>query len=439
MHADRQMADYIRKRNESADYTQHLGLIARVRSDFEQLSILLRDVKEESQSKLWERFDEKDKDRKRFPRIQRIILYIDDLDRCPEKTVFEVLQAVHLLLAFPLFVVVVGVDPRWLLHSLELHSGALQATDGVNGDATEQDLYWQPTPLNYLEKIFQIPYTLLPINKTGFANMVDALASDGQAQPVPDPEPELPRTRRKAKEPSPAPTLHTDVAPAPEDATAPPGPQEEPTVSLAPKTKPATQPSKTIDRNPSHLRIEKQERDFMKRLYNFIPSPRAGKRFVNIYRLLRASVEDKERASFVGNTYRGDYQAALLLLAILTGFPNEATELFRVLVEEKPQSSWWTFIESFKARMVPELPAGKVVARADSDNIAARSGRSVSSTPSPITGDSLRRNWTALYANLDGVKRNLEDRSCDVFTVWAARVARYSFQTGRVVLYQNLN
>jgi hypothetical protein len=32
--------------------------------------------------------------------------------------VAEVLQAVHLLLALDLFAVVVGVDPRWLLHSL---------------------------------------------------------------------------------------------------------------------------------------------------------------------------------------------------------------------------------------------------------------------------------------------------------------------------------
>lgn len=46
--------------------------------------------------------------------VERIVLYIDDLDRCPPKRVVEVLEAVHLLLAFPLFVVVVGVDVRWV-------------------------------------------------------------------------------------------------------------------------------------------------------------------------------------------------------------------------------------------------------------------------------------------------------------------------------------
>ena len=47
------------------------------------------------------------------------MLYIDDLERCEPDQVVQVLQAVHLLLAMELFVVVVGVDPRWLLRSLQ--------------------------------------------------------------------------------------------------------------------------------------------------------------------------------------------------------------------------------------------------------------------------------------------------------------------------------
>ena len=67
------------------------------------------------------------------PLVDRIILYIDDLDRCPEANVVEVLQAVHLLLAFPLFVVVVGVDSRWLLHSLQSRMTQFQGK-GAPGD-----------------------------------------------------------------------------------------------------------------------------------------------------------------------------------------------------------------------------------------------------------------------------------------------------------------
>jgi len=38
--------------------------------------------------------------------FSRIVLYIDDLDRCPPDSVADVLQAIHMLLFFPLFVVV---------------------------------------------------------------------------------------------------------------------------------------------------------------------------------------------------------------------------------------------------------------------------------------------------------------------------------------------
>ena len=34
-------------------------------------------------------------------KLERIILYIDDLDRCSDDKVMEVLEAVHLLMAFP--------------------------------------------------------------------------------------------------------------------------------------------------------------------------------------------------------------------------------------------------------------------------------------------------------------------------------------------------
>jgi hypothetical protein len=189
MRADRQAADFIRARHQSTDYTQRLGTISRVRSDLKHLSTLLRDVKKEAQEEfekemkdrqtLKEKEREKEKKPKLFPQIDRIILYIDDLDRCKEETVVKVLQAVHLLLAFPLFVVVVGVDPRWLLYSLQQSSRAFQKGKGEDDNEAAEAAKdsWQSTPLNYLEKIFQIPFSLRPIGKTGFGKMVDRYAS----------------------------------------------------------------------------------------------------------------------------------------------------------------------------------------------------------------------------------------------------------------------
>ena len=106
------------------------------------------------------------------------MLYIDDLDRCPEKRVVDVLQAVHMLLALPLFVVVVGVDSRWLLHSLRLHSRVFQAQPGqIDGFSEEERVHWQSTPMNYLEKIFQIPYAMRPMQPSGFKALIDDLTA----------------------------------------------------------------------------------------------------------------------------------------------------------------------------------------------------------------------------------------------------------------------
>src|SRR5262249_5434867 len=152
------------------DYSRHLGLIARARLDFGKLSELLAATRAEAGGA--------PDAVPSLPRVDRIILYIDDLDRCPEDKVVDVLQAVHLLLAFPLFVVVVGVDSRWLLHSLRQRSKAFAGQNGAEaGLSAEEIAEWRTTPLNYLEKIFQIPFTLRPMAQTGFGKLIEDLTA----------------------------------------------------------------------------------------------------------------------------------------------------------------------------------------------------------------------------------------------------------------------
>jgi hypothetical protein len=435
MRADRQMVDFIRRRYESSDYRENLGTIARVRADFKHLSTLLRDVRKESEKELEEikaRQAEKEKERKEkdtnasplFPRIDRIILYIDDLDRCQEKNVVDVLQAVHLLLAFPLFVVVVGVDPRWLLHSLQQHTSAFQEDNKSDegSENREEDLRWQSTPLNYLEKIFQLPFTLRPIGKSGFEQFVNAFAAPRIITTErfdSAPQPQFPAHEKKANE-GPLLGYAKEAKPADQEAK-----------NQAPPIQNAALPiSQPIDRHPEHLRIEERERVFMKTLYELIPSPRAGKRFINIYRLLRASVEDKERDGFVGNDGGGEYQCALMLLAILTGYPAEATEILGTLLKEQYKGKTWKqFLESLLAKMHKE----KNVAQGapTSESRPERSGGQAFIFTAP---DTLR--WEELFTKLDRIENNLNDRLCEGFVRWAPRVARYSFQSGRVLLHQ---
>ncbi len=137
------------ERKEADHYRRHEGMVATLRRDLEEMSRRLTATST----------------RGRSADLERIVLYIDDLDRCPPKRVVEVLQAIHLLLAFPLFVVVVGVDSRWLLRSLDMF---LREKEG------QEDPRTASTPQNYLEKIFQISQCLRRMSPTGYADLISA-------------------------------------------------------------------------------------------------------------------------------------------------------------------------------------------------------------------------------------------------------------------------
>ena len=346
----REMADFVRVRQSSNEYKSRLGVVARARDDFEELSRLLAKDMADNDVPAAVGVGAGQTGAADPKAIEQIILYIDDLDRCKEKEVVAILQAVHLLLAFPLFVVVVAVDPRWLLHSLRVESGVFAAKQEGLTDDDEDGLGWEATPLNYLEKIFQIPFALRPMGQTGFGAIVNHLVGyeelaadhgDGRGNadefraagtpPVADtgngsgPSPVQPAGQpRPAGEDVP----QRDDAPAPaEDDVASDAPEE-----LEPETRP-------VEMNPRSLDISDDERQYMAQMYPLIGTPRGAKRFVNVYRLLKASHPVAEQGQFANSAV---HRPVLLLLASLTGFPRETAEILRELVENEPEGLWWT-------------------------------------------------------------------------------------------------
>lgn len=439
LRADRQMSNFIISRNESRDYTSHLGVIARARDDFQRLSDLLENVQKQIEEEKKGEPSQKQKngeaaeEKLLLPRIDRIILYIDDLDRCPEDKVVDVLQAVHLLLAFPLFVVVVGVDSRWLLHSLKQHSRAFQPErnrsrsetgPGDDGALDEEGLHWQSTPLNYLEKIFQIPFSLRPMQPTGFADLVERLTEPKKPPPekkIPESAvPSEPIGKPQQKDPS----KPSGVTPAQEAQPQPPDPTPGPTVSAASLlSQNGGQTEKPSDKKTTvfkRLDLRKEERNFMKLLHPLIPTPRAAKRFVNVYRLFRALNEEDK--AFRGSKERAEHRAVLVLLAILTGHPTQGTEFLRDLLDGKAKErSWWKFVDGYRSRAEPK--PGGAASQAEAEP------------------------WRQFFEKIDDVRKDLSsainqreigcqdfDESCDAFVKWAGQVSRFSFQSARVVL-----
>lgn len=444
LRADAHLSEFIAERRESTDYTQHLGVVARARRDFERLSDLLRQGNSQS-SEASERTGTAT-----LPKIDRIILYIDDLDRCPEDKVVEVLQAVHLLLAFPLFIVVVGVDSRWLLHSLKQRAGIFRDSDVPDdGMSDEERVHWRSTPLNYLEKIFQIPFSLRPMERDGFDRLIEDLApAVGETWPASNTGFESSTSRIPLVDAARATAVGPASHPAANSAASlpegrPVTPQGDAQARIrapfamgggstgkgeaAPALEGpsgATDDEAPIDLNPAHLKISADEQALMKEVFPFIPSPRAAKRFVNVYRLLRATVDREDWSRFLGADGTGDHRAVILLLAMLIGYPSEGTEILRDLVENPPKCSWWEAVVGYRdrGRLAPDL------------STPLATGGAKATTPSE-EGEFLR--WRELLTKLGKMRQGQvirEREPCTVFSVWALRVARYSFESGRITM-----
>jgi len=145
------LLEFIANRLEEGGYVERLGLLHQVQQDIRQLTDgLFSSALCVKGGIVGRRTDIKNV---LFPRgSPRVVLFIDDLDRCPPARVVEVLEAVQLLVKTQLFVVVMAMDVRYITKALE------KAYEGV------LDRRGAPSGLDYIEKIVQIPYRTRPIS-----------------------------------------------------------------------------------------------------------------------------------------------------------------------------------------------------------------------------------------------------------------------------------
>ncbi|HEX6086910.1 MAG TPA: P-loop NTPase fold protein [Thermoanaerobaculia bacterium] len=312
--AGRQLARFIDDRSASDDYRKLLGVLATVRDDFQKLSVLLdRSVQERAE-------DAADKE---LYGLDRIILYIDDLDRCHPARVVEVLQAVHLLLAFKLFVVVVGVDARWVSESLrQKHRTLWGGRSSVPGYAVQ--------PHDYLEKIFQVPFWLEPMQPATTATYIRNLLMEDIA-PEDDPQrPPQPRARGG---------VHANGGAAAHGGSQSSGGHAAAT---------------SIDDAPKQLALRDREVEYMESdpIAELVGrSPRTAKRFVNTYRFFRAGVPARRIEEFVAETGVPEYKRVLLLLAIVVGAPDVSVEVFSELRKADAQTTLADFAAALRTKV----------------------------------------------------------------------------------------
>ncbi|MDQ3274837.1 MAG: P-loop NTPase fold protein, partial [Actinomycetota bacterium] len=418
-----QLAGLVADRATDGGYRRNLGLMTHIREDFQRMAELLS--RADQPATAHGGGDATDAAGDELPRIDRIVLYIDDLDRCPPARVVELLEAVHLLLAVPLFVVVVAVDPRWLLRAVAVHYQDLleppappelgAAGDGVGPEVDpDDDELWASTPAQYLEKIFQVVFTLPPLTTTGYTSMLDTLVAVRADEPPPD-----------------GPTITTATG-DPSDTRVDGGAEH--LVGAAPDDEndrwdsavplPAARVVERVD--PLALRADEHQ---LMRLLGppLITTPRAVKRLANSYGLLaairrhRSPDQPNPQAGLTGGGGDSDDvldRPAMVLLAALIGFPSLGPALFTHLhhtAAVRPSCTWPEFL-------TPEPIVGGWCNPAD-----------------PRLTPVQERNWRALLAALTQLTHHAENvgiplpEPLPAWARWVIPVGRLSFPTGRVV------
>jgi KAP-like P-loop domain-containing protein len=219
------------------------------------------------------------------------------------------LEAVHLLLAADLFVVVVAVDPTWLLTAIGSHYPDL------------------PNPTQYLEKIFQVVLTLPSLDTAGYQRMLRGLVG-----------------------------TRADEDPAPLPFGASETPAAVPPVPLSPKAPPAGGASvgvslprpREVDRvDPFALHPDEIRLLDLVGPPHLIATPRQAKRLANSYGLLTALREPVRSADLDKGPGYYPYRAGLVLLAVLVAQPADGTDFLKVLkaaAAANPGGSWTDFL-----------------------------------------------------------------------------------------------
>ncbi|MBN1207376.1 MAG: hypothetical protein JXB05_21025 [Myxococcaceae bacterium] len=396
----RRLGAFLQERVQSTQYRSQQGIISLVHKDFLQLSKRMKDWRQERARLQAANTPPASSDIKPF---DRIIIYVDDLDRCRPDHVVHMLEAVHLLLALDLFVVVVAVDSRWLMRALQVHYKDLLTA--LDGDGDDEDLR-SSTAQNYLEKIFQVTYALAPMDPLKFKGYVDYLAGS-EAAPVTPAAPEGSGT------PEPGATQPRDERAA--TATPPPGPAGTPGArpsgaaaaagtepGVTQRQPPEGPPPRTQARLPPlyAVRISAEERRFLYELGPLLPTPRIAKRLVNVYRLIKAAKSAEQLAKY---EQEGRYRSCLLMLAILLGRPAISAELFRSLHERRPP------FDKGEEKMV--------------DAVRRRAPQEP-----PSASDTEGAQWASLLRELERLGGTFSVGAC---AREAYEVARYSLVTGR--------
>ena len=334
-------------------FEKEIGLLGRARRLFQALDQIVADNRLKKQKAEAADSSTKEDAGPPDPDIpDRIVLYIDDLDRCTHEQVYKVLQAVHLLLAFELFVVVVAVDVAWIEAAL---AKSIEFAGAETDDDAMKEAARRRRAIEYLSKIFQLPFWLKPFSgkdDTRYANYVRSLtrvAAASESGAEPDKE-----GTESGGTPPPPPPPPTDRAGDGEDARdedtgaddgggegieqgGEPGGEgsgADGEVEGAEDGSASEPDPDEVARALRTLQLTRGEEDFLASAEIAAlaaADPRGVKRLVNVYKIVRSRLSETDDAMILGgNGVPPAFPLIALCAAIETGQPFEVADNFYV-------------------------------------------------------------------------------------------------------------
>jgi hypothetical protein len=309
------LAEFIQSRLDSGFYENQLGPMHQVEKDIGELSEGLMFNKDalspDDQAAIRAEM------KKVFPRgPARVFLFIDDLDRCPPPRVVEVLEATQLLLKTPLFVVVLGLDTRYATRALEKEYKKILQHAG------------DPSGMDYIEKIIQIPYRVRPIEQTGLGSFLQSQMNPLEAETEPEPVQQVAPGAGNAPEQIPLPGQPGAPVAKGEPPANPPAQGTQPTSQVGEKAQVDAPPASPVafkELPPAVVRFTFEDYEDVQACCQQIRlTPRSIKRLVNVMKLLevfwfRTLGYDRERPI---------KRSVIALLTLAAAYPEVMVEIF---------------------------------------------------------------------------------------------------------------
>ncbi|MBK8029889.1 MAG: hypothetical protein IPK17_10350 [Chloroflexi bacterium] len=196
---------------------------------------------------------------------ERVLIIIDDLDRCEPTKAVEVLQAINLLLNFNHFIVILGIDARIITGAISKYYANLLEGAGASG-------------YEYLDKIIQIPFRIPTPNRTEIQDFLSKQMGDPKAPVTESPEDRTAALKRLLDEQTDRVDMAANAAPDTEPVAAPP-------------VRTRAEAAFAYD----ELRAFQQIADVLR------PNPRHLKRLVNVYRLVRTLADYRSASVILDN------------------------------------------------------------------------------------------------------------------------------------------